>query len=470
MERISHLRECSWSNNGKSSEASDGEGHGTTTFNHVPAENTVDKARRGPIPEFTLEELEGDRELWKHCLVGHLLDDRVFSTSYIQNWVNRVWGIGSSAQVVARDGNKYAIIFSNGLAQQFQQQEDPWLVDGAMFVMQEWKPNTKLRNMKVESIPLWMQILDLPLEYLNLVVARRFGNIAGRFERLDWEGSVITNTTTNIRFIRVRVWVNPHKPLLPGSFYKRDDGVRDWAVFSYERIHRFCKKCGRLGHTQTHCTRLNAEIEKEIDEQMESIRRELGYEIGNSMQVTNETNIVPSALAEQTEEQQPLGLPVMDTIMATTTEEDVAALIPANEEGFQAEHLPEKQGDIRAPNDSVFEMLENESLGVQLYLEPTVELNQVTPDNSPRAPPNSSVGQQATNFTAAYDKQQRRMERLFAEMSDKGDKLLDELLNRLYHDPNVQSADNKPRWIQTEEGIALFTNGRLTEKKKERQT
>ncbi|OMP07301.1 hypothetical protein COLO4_07457 [Corchorus olitorius] len=257
------------SNSGESSEASDGEGQGTKILNHVPIENVVEKARRGPVLEIIVEEIERDGEIWKQCVVGDLLDSRLFSTHHLQSWINRVWRVGNNARAIARDGNKYVIFVQTEVVRQFVLQENPWLVDA------EWKPNTKLRDMKVDSILIWMHVVDLPTEYLNHVMARKFGNVAGRFVMADWEG----DPTSNVRFMRIRVWINPHKPLIAGAFYKRDDGVIDWAIFSYEKVHRFCKKCGRICHTQSQCTHLNAEIEDEVNEQMEEIRREQSYEI-----------------------------------------------------------------------------------------------------------------------------------------------------------------------------------------------
>ena len=68
----------------------------------------------------------------------------------------------------------------------------------------------------------------------------------------------------NIRFMRVRVWIDRNTPLMAGSMLRRDDGVMTWVEFRYERIHTVCMRCDIIGHTAPHCPHLNPDIERMI--------------------------------------------------------------------------------------------------------------------------------------------------------------------------------------------------------------
>ena len=78
--------------------------------------------------------------------------------------------------------------------------------------------------------------------------------------------------------MRVRVWIDPNTPLMADSMLRRDDGVITWVEFRYERIHTVCMRCGIIGHTAPHCPHLNPDIEKMINDQIESNNRRFDYE------------------------------------------------------------------------------------------------------------------------------------------------------------------------------------------------
>ncbi|OMO84704.1 hypothetical protein COLO4_21887 [Corchorus olitorius] len=453
MSRIAHQRECSWSNSGESSEASDGEDQHTRLYMDTPAPQIEDITRRGPTPDYTPEELAEDRMIWKHCLVGHLMDTKKYSTHFIQQWINRVWELGDNAEVLSRDKNKVVIYFEKELDKQFVLQENPWSIDGSMILMEEWRENTKLKNMTIQSTPIWMQIWGLPLEYLSPHSARKFGSIAGRFEGVDWPRRI----TRNIRFLRARVWVNPNKPLIAGSFYRRDDGVRDWVDFKYERLHRLCVHCGRIGHTRTHCTFSDLEVERDVTEQMEAIRREHGYDIGYD----GRHKLFSSAMRAHHRRGRRKTTRITYLERGESSHRGQAA--QEGHERRDEETRIQPQNNLQGTEMQVVGSHEEanavERGGEQQNTEETV-----TPENSPRAPPTTPVGLQQTEFLAMCEDQRRRLDNLFANMSEQGDKLLEELMNRLYHDPDTQAADNKPRWIQGRTGMSLYTNGRLFEK------
>lgn len=72
----------------------------------------------------------------------------------------------------------------------------------------------------------------------------------GIVERVDWEDIM----PGNIRFMRIRVRVNPWIPVVSGFMLKMDNGSKTWIQCRYERVHKLCNRCGMLGHTQGQCT------------------------------------------------------------------------------------------------------------------------------------------------------------------------------------------------------------------------
>lgn len=85
---------------------------------------------------------------------------------------------------------------------------------------------------------------SLPLGYLNERNGRQFG---------DTVGIVIRYTRRDATSMRLKVMVDISKPLKAGFFLDREGRSSLWIQCKYEKLGRFCFKCGILGHEQDEC-------------------------------------------------------------------------------------------------------------------------------------------------------------------------------------------------------------------------
>ena len=83
------------------------------------------------------------------------------------------------------------------------------------------------------------------------------GQMMGILERVDWEDRL----PRNIRFMRVKVRIDPWLLVIAGSMLRLDDGSRVWIRCRYERVHKLCTKCGLIGHSRGQCTHCMDDIE-----------------------------------------------------------------------------------------------------------------------------------------------------------------------------------------------------------------
>ncbi|OMO61688.1 hypothetical protein COLO4_33370 [Corchorus olitorius] len=257
--RIRLMQECSWTNSDSSSEES-GDSAQNERIN-VPTTAPQMHPRRSHVFSFSTAELEERRSEGYECLVGFLLDARRFSIEFIQNYINREWELRGRAIVLGRDDNTFHIHYERELNRIVGVHANPWAIDGAIFVQQPWNPNIPLAQARLPKIALWLQIWDLPFEYLQPLIARRMALSAGEVLQIDWEN----RRPRNIRFMRVRISADLTVSLVSCCTLERDDGTSQWVRFRYERIQKICLNYGEIDHTHRNYMSTFEEVERRIN-------------------------------------------------------------------------------------------------------------------------------------------------------------------------------------------------------------
>lgn len=160
-------------------------------------------------------------------------------------------------QIVGRDSYFYILHFNYMEDLNHICNNSPWAVDGAMFVLEKWRPNLVLERLQLNFIAVWVQLHGLPIEYQYPELAEKMGMLMGIVERVDWEDRI----PRNIRFMRVRVQVNPWMPVITGFTLKLDDGSKTCIQCKYERVHKLCNRFGLIRHTRSQCTQSMEDVE-----------------------------------------------------------------------------------------------------------------------------------------------------------------------------------------------------------------
>ena len=114
-----------------------------------------------------------------------------------------------------------------------------------------------LSHLQLNFISIWVQFHYLPLEYQYTKLAEKMGQMMGILEKVDWEDRI----PRNIRFMRVKVRIDPWLPVIASFMLRLDDGSRVWIRCRYERVHKLCTKCGLIGHSRSQCTHCMDDIE-----------------------------------------------------------------------------------------------------------------------------------------------------------------------------------------------------------------
>ena len=370
------------------------------------------RARRGPIIPVAAEDLNNCRNFWQNCLIAIIIDIRRFSVETVQQSINRAWRIRDRVTVVGGEGNHFVLHFNNNQDQRFILEHGAWSLDSALMAMDVWRPNTPLNSVNIYYIQVWVQLWGLPLEYQQPSIAQRIAQTIGTVSEVDWTEIF----PRNISFLRVRVWIDPNTPLMAGSMLRRDDGVMTWVEFRYERIHTVCLRCGSIGHTAPHCPQLNPDIERMINDQMESNNRRFDYETGYDLQNILFTNNIRAIHNRQNRR--------TTRIEVNDAEDNTDYYINDN-------RIPDEPIPSPIPLDVVF------------------------PDEADHG------------LQQRHDHPEDHPEEFFQQSNREINSLVNPeiqpVYQPVYQDPFIQPENNTPRWIQLPGGEVMFTNGRLDE-------
>ena len=103
-----------------------------------------------------LEDLVVQRDFWSSCIIVFLLDYRKFSVSRLQHLINFAWRIRRAISIVGRELYFYIFYFEFLEDLMHIYTEGPWEVDGALLVLEQWRPNLVIRNLQLKFILIWV--------------------------------------------------------------------------------------------------------------------------------------------------------------------------------------------------------------------------------------------------------------------------------------------------------------------------
>ncbi|KAK3230978.1 hypothetical protein Dsin_002859 [Dipteronia sinensis] len=131
----------------------------------------------------------------------------------------------------------------------------PWVIANQYLVVQRWKPNFVSGEESIQSMPIWVRLSKLPMEWMDSDLLWNIGGMLGRMCTVD----PITEAQARGRFARICVEIDISKPLL-GTLSIDDRSIR----VEYESLGLVCFKCGKYGHSKDNCR--EGQVEPIIEE------------------------------------------------------------------------------------------------------------------------------------------------------------------------------------------------------------
>lgn len=190
-------------------------------------------------------------EIVNISLVGKLFSDRVINKNVIKAIILKAWRTSKSVQIVGLKENIFLFKFACEGDKKRILELGPWNIEGFPLILKMWHQNLSVEDMDFSSIPIWIQVHNLPIEYMSKENAVEIGALVGEVLEVDFtsNGGICMS-----KFLRVKVELKVEDPLWSGFFLDRKPQSDLWIQFKYERIADICFKCGRFGHLKARCS------------------------------------------------------------------------------------------------------------------------------------------------------------------------------------------------------------------------
>ena len=125
----------------------------------------------------------------------------------------------------------------------------PWVFEGSLFAVEDCDGLMVPANYTFDKASFWVKMINLSLACMSLVVGQQIGSSIGHVEEVDVDDGGIGWR----EFLRVKITLDLHKPLVRGRMLKIN-GSSTLVGFQYERLPKFCFRCGVIKHGATGCS------------------------------------------------------------------------------------------------------------------------------------------------------------------------------------------------------------------------
>ena len=193
--------------------------------------------------QVTDEEVADTRALGGKCLVGKVWTEKTINKEAFRSVLTGIWRIVGGVKIKELQDSLWLFEFSDVVDKNRIMEGRPWSYDRKILVLNEFDGRTPPSQMDFSQSPMWVQVHDLPLLYMNKVVGTKLGESLGQLLDVDVAGDGAGWGWC----LRVHVVLDLKKPLDRGRALNLG-GRTTWVKFKYEKLPLFCFRCGCIVH------------------------------------------------------------------------------------------------------------------------------------------------------------------------------------------------------------------------------
>ncbi|XP_050282320.1 uncharacterized protein LOC126723089 isoform X6 [Quercus robur] len=252
------------------------------------------------------EHREKTLEEWSLSLLGRFHTTELINFRAAENHLRSAWKIeGNDLKITDVGDGLLRFKFSMESQLKWVINNGPWSFDNHILLLRRWEKGMTVFSVNFQTVPMWVQVWELPFDLINQEAGRAIGRRIGRVIEVDCKSIA----SGEARFLRVRVDVPLDKPIRRGAPVLSPEGDKVRVAFKYEGLCGLCFHCGLLGHEAKACktTKLKVGEKSPYGEWMratEDVTQSLGVlsQTSNSLVAQSLRDGDPNANNEEREE------------------------------------------------------------------------------------------------------------------------------------------------------------------------
>jgi len=191
------------------------------------------------------------RDIWKLCLIGYTIG-RTPGYTILGKYMANAWNCNATLHI--HDSGWLIFQFSSASDMGRVLRRGPYSVQGKPLVLKPMPPYFDFGKPDMSSVPVWVRLLNLPLECWSPACLSKISSVIGKHIRCD----DLTLSMSRVSFARVMVEVTLTDDLPHSISLSMPDGTIINQKVIYEYKPRFCSFCCITGHTSNVCQKLNS--------------------------------------------------------------------------------------------------------------------------------------------------------------------------------------------------------------------
>ncbi|KAJ4846596.1 hypothetical protein Tsubulata_040794, partial [Turnera subulata] len=183
---------------------------------------------------------------WENTVIGKLLG-RAIGYKALQAKLQSLWKMSGAFKILDLENNFYMVRFRESKDYLHALVDGPWVIYDNVLSVQPWTPEFRASLTRIESVVVWTQFPDFPVNRYHSHVFKHLGNMIGKTVKLDGN----TRNPNRAKFAKVVVCVDITKPL-KGTVYLEGEPIR----VRYKGLPNICYACGKIGHSVLICPKM----------------------------------------------------------------------------------------------------------------------------------------------------------------------------------------------------------------------
>jgi len=203
---------------------------------------------------------ECGEEIFANSLVGKLWTTDPFNGRIFKQVIVNAWRLKNPVEVQDLNKNLFLFRFSSKRDLESVVKNGPWSFDRNIVILKRISGEEQPSDIEMHTGEFWTRIYDLPLKLRSNEMAKKLGDLLGKFVEVDSKESNRLGC-----FLRVKTNIDLRKPLKRGTVIKYQ-GKNLRIYFKYERLPTFCFMCGKIGHQIKDCEDMDGKEEAEFQD------------------------------------------------------------------------------------------------------------------------------------------------------------------------------------------------------------